>query len=234
MVFNWDSQQINWFVQASNYTGFHRELVNCIRPYLLPEDNVCDIGCGVGMLDLMLCKYVAKITAVDKSISAIDYLKSEIDRQKIKNIKTVCMDACEIDDEYDVILMSFFGHIQRDVMTFTKNCKRKMIRVVNAEKNGNLYPNKYRSGHRNTISTVRDDLERKNICYELVLASLEFGQTLKSREDGIDYIKSHIKDANNLEIESFYDSRVCSTGKDDFPLYLPNLKEIGIFIIDPK
>jgi 2-polyprenyl-3-methyl-5-hydroxy-6-metoxy-1,4-benzoquinol methylase len=50
MCFEWNKQSIEWFLDASIYTEFHKELGQHIIPFLDPEDSICDFGCGLGRL----------------------------------------------------------------------------------------------------------------------------------------------------------------------------------------
>jgi len=65
MLFGWDEQTIRWFLDASAYTDFHQTLARKITPYLDPGDTLCDLGCGLGRLDLELAPHVMCLTAVD-------------------------------------------------------------------------------------------------------------------------------------------------------------------------
>ena len=84
MRMNWNDTTIKSFVSASEYTGFHEELANQIRPYIKNSKTLCDIGCGLGLIDMHLSKDLDYITCVDINENAINYLEKSI---KEKNIK---------------------------------------------------------------------------------------------------------------------------------------------------
>lgn len=75
MRMNWNDTTIKSFVSASEYTGFHKELANQIRPHIKNSKTLCDIGCGLGLIDMYLIKDVDCITCVDINENAINYLE---------------------------------------------------------------------------------------------------------------------------------------------------------------
>ena len=74
----------------------------------------------------------------------------------------------------------------------------------------------------------------KKLKYSLELDSIEFGQPLRSQRDAELFVLQNAPKADAEEISNFLDKNLVSTRRDDFPLYLPNKKELGIFIINAE
>lgn len=110
MAFEWSEKRIQWYLDASRYGDFHRRLADVIAPYLLPEDRLCDLGCGLGRLALQLAPRVGHITCVDINERVIESLGQEAARTAVPNLSTRCCDACAVEEAFDLVLMTFFGH----------------------------------------------------------------------------------------------------------------------------
>jgi len=232
MHIKWDENGIRWFLDAGEYTGFHKMLAQKIIPYLLPGDTLCDAGCGLGRLDLELTEYVQSIRSIDINDDAISVLQKDIVNLGKQNIRAEVCDASALDETYDVMLLSFFG--QSNMLDFLKNCRRRLIRVVSMENNSTLYPSRHRNYTRDTVASVQEELDAQGIKYSLELSALEFGQPLRTWQDAEQYILRNAPEAPDDEVNDFLKEHLQNTGRDDFPYFLPNYKEFGIFIIDKE
>ena len=226
----WDEQSSARFMDASVYTGFHKQLAQKIIPFLLPGDTLCDIGCGLGRLDFELAPHVSEILAVDISEYAISTLERDVAAAGLGNIRTHAGDAAEIGQSFDVILMSLFG--LQDTSGLLKRCRRRHIRIVGAGRKSGLYPERYRRELKDAVPIVQDEFNALGVGYELEMCSFEFGQPLRTLRDAEHFVLSNAPEADDSEIADFLDANMQHTGRDDFPFYLPYKKELGIFIVD--
>jgi len=160
MNFNWNSDTIRWYQEADKYTGFFKNVADLIAPRLVGYSTFCDIGCGLGIVDLELSKYVSSITCIDINKEAIAALKKSIADRKITNIETQLMDCDAIKESWDVIYISFFG--SRNLEEFLPRCK-KLIAVVGKKNQSELFPDKYRSFQKNTADQAEQSLLQKKI-----------------------------------------------------------------------
>lgn len=231
MNFEWNENTVRWYQDAERYTGFFRNIAELVRPKLAGYSSLCDIGCGIGLVDLELSKHIDRITCIDSHPYAIEMLRQRIEAEKIKNIAPVLMDCNAIEEGWDVILISFFG--SRELEQFLPRCQ-KLFAVVGQKSQTELYPEKYRKFQKNTAKEVEEELSRKGIPYFLAEAAFEFGQPFRSREDARDFIRTQSHDISSGDLESFLAEHLVETGKEDFPLYLPRQKAVGIFEIEGK
>ena len=231
MRFLWNEQSIRWFLDASVCTGFHQQLAMRMAPYLEPNDTLCDVGCGLGRLDLALAPHVSELTAIDVDESVIAKLRQDVTAAGIQNLHARCADATELKDPFDVIVMSFFGGSGIGMDEYLRLCRRGFIRIVNAENKGNLYPGSHRRTVKETIASVRQELSGQDCRYELVADTIEFGQPLRSWRDAEQFVLCNAPEATDREVNDFLCENARHTGRDDFPIYLPNPKDIGIFVI---
>lgn len=231
MRFTWEKERINWFVKASEYTGFHRELAKHITPFVTKDDTLCDFGCGLGLLDMELSRYVKHITAVDVSEDALSSLESNMKNKGITNITILRKDAKSLQGKWDIGIMSFFGESKQDMKAYRSLCKKKLIQIVNMVNDSTLYPKKHRRTAKITAEKVEKELKELKMHYNLIQADIEFGQPLHSEEDAVAYIEYNAPNASKVEIDNFLEKNLLSTGREDYPFYLPNEKHLGIFVI---
>ncbi|MCL1917751.1 MAG: tRNA (guanine-N(7)-)-methyltransferase [Peptococcaceae bacterium] len=233
MRFLWNEQSIQWFLDASAYTGFHHQLAMRIVPYLEADDTLCDIGCGLGRLDLELAPHVSSLTAVDVDEKVIVKLQRDVILSGFQNLHARCTDATEVKGLFDVVLMSFFGGSGSGMEDSYRLCCRRLVRVVNAENKGNLYPGSHRKTVKKTIPIVQQELSDQGYRYELVTDTIEFGQPLRSWQDAEQFVLYNAPEATDKEVNDFLHENAERTKQDEFPIYLPNPKDVGIFVIYP-
>jgi SAM-dependent methyltransferase len=221
---------MEWFLDASSYTGFHKALARKIIPHLKADDTLCDAGCGLGRLGIELAPYVKELTAVDVNEEVIAAVRRDADAAGLRDLHTKIIDAELLTERFDVVLMSFFG--ESNFSHILKLCRRKLIRIVSASNSSSLYPERYRCTVKSTVPGVEDELRSMGIDFSLELHSIEFGQPLRSRQSAERFILNNAPEATGKEVADFLGINLVNTGRDDFPFYLPAIKELGIFTID--
>lgn len=229
MKFDWNEDTIRRYQEANEYTGFFKNIADLIKPRLSPYSSLCDIGCGLGLVDLELCKSIKNITCIDISKEAINALKQNIEERKITNIDAQLMNCDSITDNWDVIYISFFG--SRNIEKFLPHCK-KLFAVVNTNNSHGITLEKYKTFHKNTVANVEEALNLKGIHYSLTNASFEFGQPFVSLEDARQFIKIISPGITSEDLGSFLSNQLIKTNEEKYPFFLPNLKPIGLFEID--
>ncbi len=232
MTFIWTEQRIAWYLAASRYGNFHRQLAAAIRPYLLATDRLCDLGCGLGRLDLELAPAVAHITCVDLDEAVLASLRQEAAMAGIGNLTFIRSDVRDIRGMFDVALMAFFGHPPQMMQDCLKLASRLLIRVANARSGGSpLKPGGY-SGKRETTEDIAALLDQAGRSYQLIRETFEFGQPLVSQAEAAAFLRYNSPAITEPELRAFLAESLVATGRADFPYYLPGSKELGIFIID--
>lgn len=234
LSYSWNENTITWFLRASAYTCFHRILAKAILPHLEANDSVCDIGCGLGRLDLELAPHVAEMTALDINPDVVRILDGDATAQNHQHLSAICMDAAMLSSVYDVVIMSFYGKIDSELENFERCCKKKIIRIVNEQNHSRLYPGAHRRTKKDTVSIVRQALLREKRSFHLDLVSAEFGQPLRTWQEATEFVRHHAPEACEQEISAFLDEQIIQTAHEEFPLYLPNQKSVGIFVIERK
>lgn len=225
----WNDLTIKAFKEASDYTNFHKNLSQHIKPLLVNCKTLCDIGCGLGLVDMYLKEYVDKITCIDIDENVIKYLEKEIKQKSIENIECYLKDYKTIEEVFDVILISFFDYEEIDF--FSKHCK-KLIVIVNDRVSSHipLSLQKEERLKKHSSSNFESLLKESNFNYKFEKYDLEFGQTFKSKKEIEDYAKSY--DEGN-QYEEIYNHIITNIKNNEKVVYyLPYRKNFSIFNID--
>ena len=230
--FRWTQQSIEWFLSASAYTGFHTALADHLRPYLNPTDVVCDFGCGLGQIDLSLSPSVRQITAIDSSKEAIDVLSRQVSALGISNIDCICGDARILAPICDVGIMSFFGRTEKELLYYSGLCRKKLLFIANIVNDSALSPMSQKKMTRQTAKQMSAKMEQCGLVFSQTNRALEFGQPLVSYEDALALASSHTPDATEQELVAFLAQHLQKRQDKKFPFYLPNSKQVGLFVLD--
>ena len=229
MNFQWNENTIRWYQEAEEYTGFYKKVAALIAPTLQGHSTFCDIGCGLGLLDLELSPLIDNITCIDINDLAIQSLRKSIRERNIFNINAQVMDCRCLEGAWNVIHMSFFGG--GSLLKYLPYCK-KMIALVAKTDNAAFYPDQYKRNRRSTVADVEQALRNQDLMYSLREVGLEFGQPLRSREEAAEFVKAQASGISEDDLEDFLAQRLTETGQAEYPFYIPNLKTFGIFEIE--
>ena len=84
MRMDWNDCTMEAFNKASEYTRFHELVAEKLKSYVDSTSTLCDMGCGLALVDIYLSKYVKNITCVDVNEKVIDYAKKNAEKKKGK------------------------------------------------------------------------------------------------------------------------------------------------------
>lgn len=231
MNFDWNPNAIRWYQEANEYTGFFKNVAKVIEPKLEGHSTLCDIGCGLGLVDLELSKSIDNITCIDINKKAIEALKKSVEIAGVTNIEPQLMNCDDMEKNYDVILISFFG--SRNLERFLPYCK-KIVAIVGGKSQTELFPEKYRTFHKNQSSNVEQMLIEKGLKFTATECLFEFGQPLLSIEDARSFVRSLSDDILEKDLEFFIAERLVETQEERYPYFIPRMKSVTIFEIEGR
>lgn len=237
-MFIWDKDNIRWMEAAAEKTGYYEKLARIIQPFLKKEDQVCEIGCGLGHFACAISTMVANITAVDISKQAIERVKAISDSRGIKNMKPMVGDWIPLAEvstrKFDVVVLSYISAIRKNWDELCKLSRGPIIAILaNGESGTGLQSSLYNPIYddlegRDTIVNVVPFLESQGIQYKLIECELEYGQPLESMEDACNFISRYYK-GSETELMNYLCQRLIPQYEG---YYLPKIKKSGILIID--
>lgn len=231
MRIEWNDRSIRWFRDASEYTKYNQKLSQLLLPHIKSRETLCDMGCGAGLIDIELAKYVKSITCVDINAAAARSVAERAAQLGLCNITALCADASGLEGSWDTVIGIFYGGIRffHDALPRTRE---RAIMVTYKSMVGKFGPPAHKLPKRHNVEDIESFLSSRGIRYHLYQHVLEHGQPLLDREDARSFVRAYTTPMSDPELERYLDSRLISTGDPRYPLYLPKEKELGIFVVD--
>ena len=230
MFFEWNEQTLRWLLDASEYTGYSRGLAQLLLRHI-SGGSLCDVGCGMGLVDFELAGHVKDITCVDISSFAVDFIRGEVQRRGIGNLTALVQDGLTLRGQWDTVMALFHGDVKEICRPYLRCARERLILVTHAEAEGSFGP----QGHRvikacNAQKTIQW-LDAQHIRYTLERHELEFGQPHRSFEDALAFTRTYSRPAPDELLAEHVKQAIVETGREDFPFYTPKKRRFGIFII---
>jgi len=231
MLFAWNEQIARSWREASEYTGYDRAMAALLLPKLDGCRTLCDMGCGLGLVDLELAAHFAEIACVDVSQTALDELRRQAAARGIRNLRTVCADGKTVSGRWDAVMALFHGTVEDVVPAYLPLCADRLLLVVHGNAYGTTGPEGYRVRKCCDTESTAAWLAANGYRFTLENGELEFGQPHRSFEDALTYTRNFTKNVPEDELETYVRRTVTETGRADFPLYTPKKRTFGIFTI---
>ncbi len=230
MHIKWSEQSYKWFENASEYTGYNRNLAEILKKYIPSGESLCDIGCGAALVDFELADYCSKINCVDKSSEAIDRVRMGINSRRIGNMSAVCTDARQLEGQWDNVIALFFGGSQF-VENYMPLAKKQLIITTHATRKGKFGPEGHQVVKCSDIPSTIEYLDSIGVKYIHEKLALEYGQPLHSMDEARAFARAYSRPMSDEALEVYLAESLEKTGNEQYPYYLPNLKEFGLFVI---
>lgn len=230
-MFTWHAQTLQWLARASRYTGFHDKLARLLLPSLTPGGTLADLGCGAGLLDLALSPHMGRITCVDRSEEALHFLRTVATAQGRQNIETRAADAFTLTGRWDHVCLTFFGSLAQHHAHYLSLCDKTVVAVVRADAAGHLGPAGHHPAKRSTVATTAAALDVQGVPHTFTEHTLEYGQPLQSHAEAEAFVRAYSPGITDEALRAYLAENLTRTGNPHFPLYLPNPKRFGIFIL---
>lgn len=214
-MFTWNKRNIEWFIESSSYSNFHKNLAGIISNLINKDSTMLDIGAGLGCLDYELSNYCNKITLIEPNIEAYNYLQDNKKSNFEIHNTTYEEYSLNNNEKHDYLLLSFFSRMDKanNYKELSNLCKQKIIYIRNESHGSNDSLIKY--------------LNEKDIRYTFKHYELDFSQPLQL-DDVDDFLETYYSPLDDLKKLDFYE-RI--EDKKDFFLF-KNIKQISIFVID--
>lgn len=229
-MYHWTPDMIRFMADASAYGDFHQRLAELILPYFGTVDHICDAGCGLGDLSVRLAPSVSRITCVDIKPQAAAFLRTHCAAENIRNIKVLEGDINMLQpaEPYDGMIFCFFGQSEEILEIARQQCCGTVAVIKKNYSTHRFSVGNYPTGP-DGYSHMQALLVQRQIPFKSRTAALEFGQPFRNFEDIRAFYNCYSRDKDPaLLTDEFLRSRVVETGREDFPLYMPHQRQIGL------
>lgn len=195
------------------------------------RDSLIDLGCGLGLIDFALSPFIRNITCVDRDPAVIRCLSTTAAARGAARIEACCGDATAVRGCWGTVLTVFFDRTGDALHAFYPLCRDQMIAVVHASAPDAPDDAARHPSRRDAIPRMADSLGALGARYAFSEAALEFGQPFASRQEAAAFVRAYAKNPPDMSVDDYLDARLVHTGERRFPLYLPNQKAFGVFVI---
>ena len=225
-MIDWTPEGIGFLKDAAVFTGFYDELAAHAAEFSNKGDNVCDAGCGIGMLSGALSKRERIVTGVDVSHDAIVAARNM--GNGTAGLRFWEGDVFSMPDSmvFDSMVFCFFGSVRETLRVAYGHCKGY---VVMFRKNWRMrrFTTSPQPNHRIRFTEAEDELKELGIPFDSHSFDLEMGQPFRCFDDALKFFSLYGKDPDPGLIRS----RLTATDSKEFPLFLPERKSVGLIAI---
>ena len=229
-MYHWAPDMIRFMTDASAYGDYHRRLAEMILPRFKGAGHVCDAGCGLGDLSLAMAGAIPRITAVDIKPQAVAVLREHCSARRISNVCALEGDIRQLPPEvpYDGMVFCFFGKSEEILEIARQQCRGTIIVIKKNYSVHRFSVGSYPTGP-DGYTHMLSLLDSLHIPHENRTASLEFGQPFRCEADIRGFFHCYSRDEDpSVLTDEFLRSQVVRTGREDFPLYMPHQRRIGL------
>lgn len=226
----WNERSSRWFHNASEYTGYNRNLAKLLMQHIPNRGTLCDMGCGAALIDLELAPHFEQITCVDISPVILEFVDADIKRLRLQNVKTICMDDGQIAGQWDTVIALFHGS-GSEVLKFLPMVNDQLIVATHKSRIGDFGPKGNKVIKCIDAQSTEDEFKQAGIRYHMTDIELEYGQPLESLEEAAEFIRAYTSPMEDSILKAYMDEHLECTGREDFPYYLPKKKRFVLFVI---
>ena len=228
-MFIWTDKSIELWKRAQKYTNHYKVLGEKLKSVISEDDIVYDIGCGLGFIDIELAPYVKEVKGFDIEQRVLNELENNAKDKGIDNL-TVCNTdwTKESDNCCNTLLACSFGNIVECFDDFFRMAKDQVVIV----KRHKAKPSKkYVPGvSAFSAEATENYFNDRGIKFNKIIFESEFGQPLDSYEEAKWFTEFHEMN-RGMEIDKFLEKNLLSGEKYGYKYYLPNKKDMVIFVI---
>ncbi len=233
-MYEWTPDKIRWYQDACEYPANNRNqlLADAIMKHLSKEVTICDLGCGIGGLSLVLSPKVHKVIAVDQNHHALECLKENMDQKQIHNIEVIeeNYNTLKLSPLPDVTILCMAGGLAphlKDVLSLTG----KEMYFITGNTGYHHFKTHKKKKSFETTQEIKATLEANDLKYEEEILLTCFGQPFKSLEDAVLFMSCYNRDENLEKIKAHLLETLEETQNETFPYYYPCEKAYRLFRI---
>jgi len=231
MHFEWNEKTCAWMENASEYTGYNRLLSELLLKYIGEDETVCDMGCGLGLVDFELIRSVKSICCVDLSQWAVNYINARVKKEQLP-IEAHCADGGKFMGRWDTVLALFHATPAMAALDYLPRANKRVI-LLTHDVPKTLKMNKFMIRKCSNVEDTCAWLDEHGVSYSLERLALDFGQPHRSFEEALDYTRTFSGKATDEELLAHTKDIVVETGREDYPLFTPKTRHFGMFVITP-
>ena len=227
MPFEWNKDTIGWQLAAAEYTGYAENMAKLLLPKITGRGSLCDIGCGMALVDFALAPYVDRVTCVDLNENALNFVREHAARLGTAGLEAIRADGSGLSGQWDTVMALFHGEIEANCENYLRKARRQFIAVTH----GSAGRGAEHTERCNYTDVLTAWLDERGYTYQREDGALEFGQPHRSMEDAVASTAAYNPKIPPDAIRENVLQTAVETGREDFPYYTPKTRKFSIFVI---
>lgn len=229
-MFLWNEEKVQFMEAAAAWSDYYPRLAALLADVLGGARHVCDAGCGTGHLALALSAHIPQVTAVDISPQALALLADSCRRQGVENVTIRQGDIHRLapEEPYDAMVFSFFGRMEEILPLARAQCRGCVVAIMRRDTHHRFsagQPPVRTGGYYRGVETLR----RFGIPFQGQELTLPMGQPFRSLAEARRFFELYRRPEDDTPItDAALLARLTATGREDFPLYLPQERRFGL------
>lgn len=233
MTFIWQPEMIRFMRDASEYGDYYQQLAQVLLPELQGCDSVCDAGCGLGYLSLVLSKYIKQVTAVDRSAEALAVLRQNCATYGIDNVHVRCADMSLVNfaQPFDAAVFCMYGQLEEIIRISGRICSKKVLIVKRDEPYHRFSKGRIKKDEGKEALLMQ--MYRTGLIQKELSICLPFHQPFRSLEDARSFLKLYSQDQDAPAFtDEYLLERLVKTGNERYPYEMPGMRRMTLLTLE--
>jgi len=231
MLFEWNRDTIRWQLNAAEYTAYPQKMAALLLEKIPVRGSLCDMGCGMALVDFELAPRFERITCADVNDNALAFVRERTEALGVGNLTAVRSDGKALEGEWDTVMALFHGEVETVCTEYLKKARDRLVVVTHGTHYGSTGPRAYWDFKRDNTDFLTLWLEEHGYTFTREDGALEFGQPHRSFEDAVASTAAFCPHAPLDAVRESVRAAVQETGRADFPLYTPKTRRFTVFVI---
>jgi hypothetical protein len=236
-MLDWSSEKINYYKRAAEHTKFFHKLLALLLPFFDEDDDVADMGCGIGLFDLLLASHVRHIDAIDENPWAIADLCAEIEARDISNIDTEISLVSDVEKSaWDVIFMSFFGEEGGALTELLGKARKRVITVAHNDDKARAGCGNLSKRRLSNATSIARYFDITGVEYQRFDYLIDFGQPFETMADAECFVDLYLPPESDETARGARRkgvlAEIIEINEGEYNFFLPKEKNISAFVVD--
>lgn len=233
--FYWSGETVLFAERAQRKNGYCKKIAGMLLPRLSKEDTVLDAGCGTGGLSLAVAPYVKRVLSLDTDPRALEVLERSVKEQGFENVRPVCADVFGFTppEKPNVLICCSFGH-PGEVPALAKKLGVKTILLVKRDHREHRFSKNSHPVEGDSAASAEEELASLGIPFTSERFTAEAGQPFKDLAEARLFFSAYGREDASVYTDDFLKSRLIPSNDPEFPLYLPNERQLTLIAFNGK
>jgi SAM-dependent methyltransferase len=228
-MFEWTRDKIRWYADAASYSGNDRneKTAEAVLSRLPPKPRLCEFGCGIGCLSLVMAPDAELLVCIDINPDALAELERSAQERGIYNINTKLANYETLPPPqklYDAVVLCMAGGAMESFDAARRWTNGKVFYIIDTSTCRSFSASRERRTANCGFKRTCSFLDSIAADYEKSYITAQAGQPFRSFEEALSFMACYDRKSSTEKITEFLRKRLVATDDVTFPLFLPNEK----------